>query len=111
MLNDITQVICSIPLSLQFSKLALAEKINIRVLDAKTVSISIDETTQLSDVDVLFKILNGGKAAPFTAESLAPSVEAGVGSFARSSKYLQHAIFNSHHNEHSMLRLVTEVVT
>ena len=46
------------------------------------------------------------QCAHFRIISLAPSVDAGVGPFARSSKYLQHPIFNSHHNEHSMLRWV-----
>jgi hypothetical protein len=52
------------------------------------------------------RILNGGKAAPFTAESLAPSVSGGVGPFSRSSKFMQQPIFNSMLNEHDMLRYV-----
>lgn len=77
---------------------------NVRVIDAKTVGISFDETSKLEDVDGLLKALNGGKPASFTAASLAPSVQGGVGSFARSSTFLQHPVFNSHHDEHSMLR-------
>lgn len=50
------------------------------------------------------RVLNGGKPASFTAESLAPSVSGGVGPFARSSKFMQQPIFNSMHNEHDMLR-------
>ena len=38
------------------AKLALAEKLNVRILDAKTVGISIDETTTVADVDALFKV-------------------------------------------------------
>lgn len=50
------------------------------------------------------QVLNGGKAASFTAASLAPSVQGGVGAFARQSTYLQQPVFNSYHDEHSMLR-------
>ncbi len=77
---------------------------NVRVIDAKTVGISFDETSTIADVDALLKALNGGKAAGFTAASLAPAVQGGVGSFARTSKFLQHPVFNSYHDEHSMLR-------
>ena len=41
---------------LQFSKLALVEKLNVRILDAKTIGVSIDETTSVADVDTLFKV-------------------------------------------------------
>lgn len=88
----------------QVSKLAVSNGMNVRVLDSKTISVSIDETTKLEDVDALFKVLNGGKAAPFTAASLAPSVEGGVGAFTRTSPFMQQPVFNSYHDEHSMLR-------
>lgn len=59
---------------------------------------------QLSDVDELFSILSLGSSVPFTAESLASSVEAAVGPMARTSKFLQQPIFNLYHSEHEMLR-------
>ncbi|KAF5839949.1 glycine cleavage system, P protein [Dunaliella salina] len=83
---------------------ALDHQVNLRKMDANTVGISMDETTKLSDLDLLFKILNGGKPAPFTAESLAPSVSAGVGPFSRTSKFMQQPVFNTMLNEHDMLR-------
>jgi len=76
---------------------------NIRKLDADHVCLSFDETTVLSDVDDLFTALNGGKAAAFTAASLAPSV-GGEYTLARKSSYLQHPVFNSYHSEHEMVR-------
>lgn len=91
----------------KMAKAAAAEGCNLRVIDAKTIGISIDETTRIEDVDQLFKILNGGKAAPFTAAQLAPGVQAGVGAFKRTSAFLQQPIFNSYHNEHDMLRWAT----
>ena len=61
---------------------ALAEGINLRQLDASTVTIALDETTKASDVDQLFRILDTkgvyspqGQATPdFSATSLAPEV-------------------------------------
>ena len=47
---------------------------NLRRLDDKTVSVALDETTELYDVDALLRALNGGKDAGFSAESLAGEV-------------------------------------
>ena len=55
------------------------EGVNLRVLDASTVTISLDETTTIADVDQLLRILNGGRDPGFTAESLAPQVSQGCG--------------------------------
>jgi hypothetical protein len=78
-------------------KAAAAQGVNLRQLDAACITVAIDETTTLADVDQLLAILNGGKAAGFTAESLAPGVSAGVGAFARTSPFLQHPVFNAYH--------------
>eukprot|EP00798_Chlamydomonas_sp_ICE-L_P019990 gene19990-26705_t len=90
--------------ALKVVKIAAAAGINIRGMTATAVGISIDETTSVEDLDALFAVLNGGKAASFTAESLAPSVTGGVGSFKRTSSFMTQGVFNSYHNEHDMLR-------
>ena len=74
-----------------------AQGINLRPLDATTVTISVDETTTLADVDHLLAVLNGGKTPGFSAEGLAPGVAAGVPGFERSSPFLTHPVFNSYH--------------
>lgn len=43
------------------------------------------------------QVLNGGKAASFTAESLAGGVSTALGSFERTSSFMQQPIFNSYH--------------
>ena len=53
---------------------AEAEGCNLRKLSPSTVTISLDETTRVADIDQLFKILNGGSPAGFSAESLASEV-------------------------------------
>ncbi|MEW5304032.1 MAG: hypothetical protein WDW36_006667 [Sanguina aurantia] len=90
--------------SAKFAALAVSHGCNVRIMSPTTIGISLDETTKLADVDQLFAILNGGAAPVFSAESLATLVTAGVGSFARTSTFLKQKIFNSHHNEHDMLR-------
>mmetsp|Transcript_10501 Transcript_10501/g.31532 ORF Transcript_10501/g.31532 Transcript_10501/m.31532 type:complete len:1043 (-) Transcript_10501:453-3581(-) len=83
---------------------ARAAGINLRDMGPSAVGVSIDETTKLSDVDALFAVLAGGKAPGFSAASLAPGVPGGVGPFARTSQFMTHPVFNSYHDEHSMLR-------
>ena len=53
---------------------AVAEGCNLRKLDGSSITVSLDETTRIEDIDQLFKILNGGSAADFSAESLASEV-------------------------------------
>lgn len=53
---------------------AAAEGCNLRKLDGSTITISLDETTRMEDIDQLLKILNGGSPAKFSAESLASEV-------------------------------------
>ncbi|KAK8602471.1 hypothetical protein V6N13_057900 [Hibiscus sabdariffa] len=79
--------------------------INLRVVDAKTITVSFDETTTLEDVDKLFKVFSGDKPVSFTAASLAPEVETAIPSgLERHSSYLTHSIFNTYHTEHELLR-------
>eukprot|EP00887_Chlorella_sp_A99_P006129 scaffold22.g6129.t1 len=70
----------------------------------EAVTVSLDETTTLADLNQLLALLNGGAAPGFAAESLAPGVGGGVGPFARASAFLEHPTFNSYHTEHELLR-------
>ncbi|KAE8658065.1 Glycine dehydrogenase (decarboxylating) B [Hibiscus syriacus] len=81
--------------------------INLRVVDAKTITVSFDETTTLEDVDKLFKVFSSGKPVSFTAASLAPEVETAIPSrLEQQSPYLTHSIFNTYHTEHELLRYI-----
>jgi hypothetical protein len=67
----------------------LKHKVNLRKLNDTTVSVSMDETTKLADLDLLLAVLNGGAAAPFTAASVAPGASAAIGkAFARTSPFM-----------------------
>ena len=55
---------------------AAAKGVNLRQLDGSTITVALDETTRLEDIDELLAILNGGSAPGFTAESLAGEVRA-----------------------------------
>jgi len=78
---------------------------NLRMMDDSHVSIALDETTELADVDQLFTILALGKKVDFTAASLAAEVpDEMTPAVKRESTFLQQSIFNTYHSEHEMLR-------
>jgi len=65
---------CSIPTKERTFSVSKVDGVNLRLLDDSSVTISLDETTSIADVDHLLAVLNSGKAADFSAESLAESV-------------------------------------
>jgi len=84
---------------------AEARQCNLRCIDDSHVSVALDETTTLQDVDDLLAILAQGKSVPFTAASLAPEAPDGMHpKFARTSSFMTHPVFNLYHSEHEMLR-------
>lgn len=83
---------------------AEAGGMNFRQLDASRITIAVDETTTAADADAILAALNGGAAAPFSAESLAGGVSGDLGAHARTSPFLRHKIFNTMNSEHDLLR-------
>ena len=79
---------------------AAAKKINLRTIDARTFGISLDETTTEADLQNLASVLGLKLASPDTA------ITDYDASLARTSAFLTHPIFNSHHTEHEMLRYI-----
>ena len=89
----------------ELTKLAEAQRINFRIINAQSVGISLDETVTEKDIADLFQIFNGGRATAFTVAELAAQVEASYPApLARTSDYLTHSVFNRYHSETEMLR-------
>ncbi len=78
---------------------AEARKINLRVLDATRVGISLDEATTLEELDALLDCFSE------SADAI-PRAEADLGSFARRTPFLTAKVFQSHHTEHELLRYI-----
>jgi glycine dehydrogenase len=85
---------------------AQARQINLRILEAKTVGISLDETTTVQDLQDLFEIFAGTHELPFTVEELGKGVTPSIQGepFTRKSSYLTHPVFNRYHSETELLR-------
>jgi len=86
-------------------KLAQARRINLRVLDEHTVTISLDETTgSLAD---LFAVFHGGNDAGFDLAELAAEANVDFAEgLARTSAFLTQPVFNAHHTETEMMRYI-----
>ena len=84
---------------------AANHQINLRILDKTTLGISLDETTTLEDLQNIWEIFASGEPLPFTVEQLATEVNSRFDStFARTSSYLTHPVFNRYHSETELLR-------
>ena len=70
-------------------------------------TISIDETTTFADVTLIAKIFAKVKAIAADQVEVIENVETVIpDALQRTSAYLTHPIFNSHHSEHEMLRYI-----
>jgi glycine dehydrogenase len=78
-------------------------EININKINDTHVSISIDETHTVQDIVELLNCLTGKSNEVSVATNINLNVPA---SLARTSDYMTHPVFNSHHSEHEMLRYI-----
>ncbi|PRP90342.1 Glycine dehydrogenase [Enhygromyxa salina] len=88
---------------------AMAQGIDLRRLDTYRLSVSLDETTTLADVERLVAVFAGepDRAVDLSARAAAVEDQLEFGpTHARTSTYLDHPVFHSYHAEHEMLRYV-----
>jgi glycine dehydrogenase len=92
-------------------KEAEAAGINFRYFEDVRVGISLNQNTELHDVadilDVFAKVL--GKEADQLAEEIEAAELHVPTSLVRTSDYLTHPVFNTHHAEHELLRYMKQL--
>jgi glycine dehydrogenase len=91
---------------------AVAQKINLRYIDANSIGITLDETTSPADVMDLWRIFAGDKAPDFTYSEIAETSSTDniqTSTLARTSDYLTHPVFTSYHSETELLRYMTRL--
>lgn len=78
--------------------------VNLRYIDKKTISVSIDEAKTFQDIIDLLNIF--AEVAGFSGEMMIEEeIDANLPeNLIRQSDYLTHPVFNTHHTEHEMLR-------
>ena len=71
------------------------------------VGISLDETTQWSDVERLLRLLHGGQELPFAFQELvAQTPYDGLERWARTDNFLTQEVFHQYHSETEFLRYI-----
>lgn len=91
--------------------LAAAEKneMNFRRLSDSALTIALDETVNLKDLEEILQALALGKSLPFKVEDLATTQATSLAipeKLQRQSAFLKQGVFNSHHSETELLRYI-----
>lgn len=82
------------------------QRINFRYYDEKYIGISLDETTTTSDLfDVINSFVNDVDPVVYKIEHEASLTHIPT-SLTRTSEFLKHPVFNSHHSETKMMRYI-----
>jgi glycine dehydrogenase len=77
---------------------------NLRLVDERTLGVSLDETTTRADVVALWQAF-GGTPAPFDVDAIDAGVDDALPpALARTSAFLTHPVFRRHRSETQMLR-------
>ena len=78
---------------------------NLRVIDNHRLGIALDETTTRADIVRLWEVFAGpGQAVPDFAAAEAAATSLVPASLRRTTDFLTHPVFNSHHSETELLR-------
>lgn len=87
--------------------IAEANKVNFYYIDANTISISLNETADLNDINTIISIFAQavGKET-FTIAALNEEAINYPAKLKRTSKFLEHDVFNSYHSETELMRYI-----
>jgi len=80
---------------------AKAARINLRAIDSNSVSVSLDETTTRDDVVAVAALFGATANVDALDAATTDAIPAGL---KRTSAFLTHPVFNTHHSEHELLR-------
>ena len=84
---------------------ARAHRANLRVRANGSLCVSLDETTTRADIELLWRIFSTDGAALPSIDALDASAPSLIpAELARTSTFMTHPVFNTHHSEHEMLR-------
>ncbi|HAT8532010.1 TPA: aminomethyl-transferring glycine dehydrogenase [Vibrio vulnificus] len=88
---------------------AQAADINLRLLDGQ-IGISFDETTTVADIDALFAIFDVKESVNALSTDITGNEFAAIPEACRrTSRFLTHPVFNTHHSETQMMRYLKQL--
>jgi glycine dehydrogenase len=83
---------------------------NLRKAWGEYLCISLDETTTRADIELLWRIFGGDDATLPSIDALDASAPSLIPeALRRTSSFLTHPVFNSHHSEHELLRYLRQL--
>ena len=85
--------------------IAERNEVNFYYVDADTISISLNETTSITDINKITSIFAEAKQKEYTPVST-PSLSGRAGVGLRKSSFLQHDVFNKYHSESALMRYI-----
>ncbi|MBY4595787.1 aminomethyl-transferring glycine dehydrogenase [Ottowia caeni] len=85
---------------------AVAAGANLRKAWGTYLCIALDETSTRSDVELIWQIFADGQTLPYFPVLEAAASDLIPAELRRTSAYLTHPVFNTHHSETSMLRYI-----
>ena len=86
-------------------EIALECRVNLRYFETGHVGISIDETTQPTDIGVLLYIFAGAAGKEYMLEETIPNQSYFDPKFARTSTFLQEEVFKKYHTETELMEI------
>ncbi len=90
-------------------EIALECKVNLRYFEGGQIGISLDETTQATDLGVLLYIFAGAAGKDYMLEASVPDKSYFDPKFKRSSDFLQEDVFKKYHTETELMRYITRL--
>lgn len=94
---------------------AHSHRMNLRLIDPETIGIALDETVSSDDLVALLEIFSGEQPPHFTPEELAAKVPTQMvdlpENLRRTTPYLTHPVFSTHHSETELLRYLYRLQT
>ncbi|WP_333695720.1 aminomethyl-transferring glycine dehydrogenase [Flavobacterium sp.] len=90
---------------------AIAEKneVNFFYVDAETISISLNETTSIKDINQIISIFAEAVGKDNVAISQLANESMIPENLVRKSTFLQHDVFNNHHSESQLMRYIKKL--
>jgi glycine dehydrogenase len=89
---------------------ATRRRINLRAFDDRTLGVALDEAMQPEDLVQLVEVFACGVPLDTTVDDLAREGAAALPeAVRRTSSYLTHPVFNTHHSETEMLRYIRQL--
>jgi glycine dehydrogenase len=106
--NAFDTLLVHVPTTKTIATLAKAANINFRYFNDTKVGISLDETTSMEDVNAILNLFAKAFEGVLTTASIqeASMIPAAL---QRTSAYLTHPVFNSHHSETQMMRYIKKL--